>query len=271
MLEEIELIGRDNLLERKILPCCRKEKQASFFLVGKEGSGKSAILEWAHRYGKSPKAFVSCKDTPGENLKAIAEGWGLTIQRDDKIIPVQKATKEELKKVIFSQPKGNIYVDDLERIKPSFLDLLKSYRYRYGFRVYCAGTSSAAKKHGLRSILAGLREIKIKPIEKKYRLKLASQFCQQTGSTEDPQKIVEYSAGYPKRMEAMATGVAENKSQRTKGQELDISPILLLFFGGIMGLRYIGRGMESTYLYLIGGCAIIFTLILRYLLGKVMQ
>ncbi len=63
-------------------------------------------------------------------------------------------------------------------------------------------------------------------------------------------------------------GEVTPETAKTKGEEIDISPILLLVLVGVMMTRYLAIGLESTSLYLLGGFGMGLGLVFRFFLFK---
>jgi len=266
MFRKIGMIGRDKICG-EMLPRCRGEKPP-FILKGIRGVGKTALLRWAFMRGEEPKAFISASDTPKNNLEHIAKAWRLVIKYGDKKVPLQRAKISELKHAILTQKKGSIYIDDLHAAKPTFIIFLKTIRER--FKIFAAGVSPLTKED-LNPIMWGIVSIRVPPIDKKNRLEFAEKACEQYGSQEAPSELAQASRGYPARLIGMAQGAVEVKAPRVRGEEIDLSPSLLLLLAGIAALRYVGRGMDDTALYLIGGMGVALVLVLRFFLFRGMR
>ncbi len=258
------MIGRDKFLSKEVYPRC-KSKEIPFVLEGARGIGKSAILLWAYQYGKEPKAFISAADRVKESLLNIVDQWGLQVWDGEKKIPLQRAKIAELENTILKQPGGSIYIDDIQRATPSFLKRFKVWRER--FKTYCAGVPPF-KKEELKRNLWGLTRLHVEPIEKKYRFEFAKKACEKYGSFESPSEIAHNSRGYHGRIISMANGNIEVEPQRVQGEELDLSPALFLIVAGILALRFIGRGMDDTALYILGGLGMALVIVLRFFLYR---
>jgi hypothetical protein len=267
MFREIGMIGRDTILQKEIYSRC-KGKKAPFLLSGIRGVGKTAILRWAYEKGKEPKAFISASYSVKENLMKIAKNWNLEIKDGDKKISLARAKLSELENAIFRQTKGAIYIDDIQRATPALLRRFKVWRER--FNVFCAGVPPFNKEE-LKRNLWGLSEIEIKPIDKEHRLTLAQKACTFYGSTHLPTEIAHNSRGYPGRIIAMAKGTIDVETQRVKGEELDLSPVLLVFIVGLVVIRFVGRGLDDTALYILGGFGMGLAIFIRFFLYRGMK
>ena len=267
MFREIGMIGRDKLLQKEIYARCQGKK-APFILCGARGVGKTAILRWAYENGQEPKAFISASYSVKENLVKIAKKWGLEVRDGEKKISLARAKIAELENVIFKQPEGAIYIDDIQMATPAFLRRFKIWRER--FKLYCAGVPPFTKEE-LKRNLWGLKKIDLEPVAKTHRLEFAKKACEHYGSTKSPAEIAHTSRGYPGRIIAMAQGTIEVASQRVKGEELDLSPMLLIVIVGLVVLRFVGRGLEDTALYLLGGVGMAGAIIFRFFLYRGMK
>jgi hypothetical protein len=267
MFRELGMIGRDGILQKEIYSRC-KGRKAPFLLSGIRGIGKTAILRWAYENGKEPKAFISATYSVKENLLKIAKKWNLEIKDGDKKISLARAKLSDLENAIFKQSEGFIYVDDIQRATPALLRRFKVWRER--FSIFCAGVPPFNKEE-LKRNLWGFHTIDIKPIDKKHRLELAQKACQFYGSTHSPTEIAQNSRGYPGRIIAMAKGTIDVETQRVKGEELDFSPVLLLVIVGIMIFRFIGRGLDDTALYILGGVGMGLAVFIRFFLYRGMK
>jgi len=250
MWEEIGLIGRDRLLEREVYP--RVRKKVPFLLVGQRGVGKSSVLEWAHENTEEPKALVSALWTPKEIMVEICRAWGLTITNGGKAMSPERASVAVLERAINSAEEGIIFVDDIHAASPAFLRRLKVWRER--FTVSMAGTPPF-RRDELKRILWGLHEIEIEPLKEPDRQRLAELVCQQAGSDQVPSEIAVASRGYPGRIVDMARGVIEQTAPRVRGEEIDLSPILLFGLAAVVAVRYVGIGLGEVDLYILGGIA----------------
>ena len=69
----------------------------------------------------------------------------------------------------------------------------------------------------------------------------------------------------------MALGEVEHTSPRVRGEEVDLSPILILLLVGVVGLRYIGIGLSDTSLYILGGLGMGAVIFFRFFLWRGMS
>lgn len=264
MWRTIGLIGRDRLLEREILPRA-KGRKAGFLLQGAQGVGKTAVLEWAFDHAPGPKALISASHTIKENLTRIVSSWGLTVIVEGRPVKPYKATVIQLEQTVNQCSAGWIFVDDIQAATPTFLRRLKVWRERYV--IYCAGTPPFGRE-ALKRILWGLKAIDIRPLNKPDRERLARLACTRIGSAQGPRELAHASRGVPARLIAMARGEIEDRTPRAAGEELDLSPVLLLVLAGVMAVRYIGIGLGETDLYLLGGLGMGVAMFVRFWLYR---
>ena len=69
----------------------------------------------------------------------------------------------------------------------------------------------------------------------------------------------------------MARGEVEETQPRVQGEELDLSPLLLLGVCVLVACRYLGVGLSETDLYLIGGFGMGAVVFIRFLLMRGMK
>ncbi len=69
----------------------------------------------------------------------------------------------------------------------------------------------------------------------------------------------------------MARGEIENTSPRVRGEEVDISPVLILLIVGVVTLRYIGIGLSDVSLYVLGGVGMGLAIFARFFLWRGMS
>ncbi len=100
---------------------------------------------------------------------------------------------------------------------------------------------------------------------------LARAVCIHIGSTKSPSEIAKASGGMPARIVAMSLGEIETVSERVRGEEIDLAPLLLLAMAGTVALRYIGSGLGEIDLYMLGGIGTAGFLFFRYFLMRGMS
>ncbi len=203
-----------------------------------------------------------------EMLIEICRAWQLHLERDGKVLRPERATLSVLETAINKAAPGFIFINDIHNATPSFLRRLKLWRERFG--VFMAG-APPFKREELRRNLWGLHEIELKSLAKKDRNKLAELICRHVGSDKLPSEIAIASRGYPGRIVAMARGTIEQTSPRVLGEEIDLSPVLLLGLALLVAVRYIGIGLGEMDLYILGGIGMGFMVFFRFFLWKGMK
>jgi hypothetical protein len=266
-MQHYELIGRDKLLDDEIYPRTMDNRQ--FFLTGRRGIGKSALLEWSYNYNQSEKkALVSANWTVREMAIAIVKCWNLELTEegdDAKKINPDRAQLTVLEKAIAKENSGTIYIDDIHKATPTKIRRIRIWKER--FTVYFAGTPPYREE--IRPLLWGLKEIEIPPIPQEDRARLVAKMCADNGATVSIEDVVQASRGIPGRMYAMVLGnEVEDTSERVEGEEHDISWTLLVLIAVIVSVRYIGMGLGRFDLYVLGGLFMALGLIVRYFLFK---
>jgi hypothetical protein len=255
-MEEIKarkLIGRDNLLKREILPRLKNDKP--FILVGQKGIGKTELLKWAYCYYKGNKVYVSCNETRGTIVKRIAKKLGITINK--------KKVADLEQEVLKSHTKIAVFIDDLEKASPKhaiFLTHLGNWN-----TVYLAGVGHF--KERVKKLLWGKQKIRVKAIDRKYRLKLGRYVAKSLGCMISPEDIANQSKGIPGRAWAIGKGeVIRDDDERVEGEEINIAPVMLVFVVGIMMTRYIAMGIGERDLYVLAGMGMACSYLLRYVI-----
>lgn len=253
------LIGRDALLRKEILP--RLKTNRPFYLVGQRGIGKTAILKWAYEHYEGKKLFIGCGETYGQLVKEIA-----TVQGQDLL---SKKTVTEIEKELLKMEPITLFLDELERATPKQARLLKALNEFWP--IYLAGIQPFRDE--IKVILWGKSEIRIQPIEKKYRHLFAEHCIQETGSLTDLTTLIQTSRGIPARYWATSRGEPlKNDYERVDGEEINIAPMLFLILVGIVLMRYLGRATDDKTLYLLGsilmGLSVLFRMMVYTLTRK---
>jgi hypothetical protein len=262
-----ELIGRDKLLENEIYPRTMDNKQ--FFLTGRRGIGKSALLEWSFEVNSlEKKVFLSADWTVREMLIHIVKSWNLELTEegdDAKKIAPDRAQVTVLEKAISKENSGTIYIDDIHKATPTKIRRIRLWKER--FTVYFAGTPPYREE--IRPLLWGLKEIEVPFIPQEDRNRLVSKLCAENGVSISIEDVVQASRGVPGRMMAMVLGnEVEDTSERVDGEEHDISWTLLVLVVLIMSVRYIGMGSGRFDLYVLGGLLAGVGLLVRYFMFR---
>lgn len=267
MWQKIGLVGRDNLLKTEIWPRVKNPKP--FLLLGPAGIGKTALLEWAYEHCKGPKAYMSAVNTVRENLQAICRGWDLEIiDEEGKHKPISRASLALLEKAVFKADPGVLFLDEFDKATPAFIRRLKPLAERH--TLIAAGKPNF-KKEELKRLTWGMAEIKVPPLQPKDRLELAHRLVKHFGSPIAPSEVATASRGFPARILALCRGEVETHSVKVEGEELDLSPIFLLGLAGLVAVRYIAVGLESTDLYILGGLGMGLGVFARFFLYRGMS
>ena len=232
------MIGRDNLLTKEIYP--RLKNKRPFYLVGQRGIGKTAILKWAHEQCQDKKLYIGCGETYGPIVKAIA-----AVQGQDAI---SKKTITEIEKELLTLEPITLFLDEIEKATPKLIRLLKALNEFWPINM--AGIQPFRDE--LKPLLWGKTELRINPLDNKYRRELAEFCIKETGSLTDASTMIQMSRGVPARCWAIARGEPlKNDYERVDGEEINIAPLLFLGLVLVMLARYIGRATDDKTLYLI--------------------
>ena len=257
----MQIIGRDQLLSKEVLPRVRSSRGA--YITGQRGIGKTAILEWAHEHAKGDKILLSAKLQHSEMLRLLTRHFDISTKGLS-----QPDTESRIIQEAANRPGLWIFLDDLESATPkkcSFLILLLPY-----IILWCAG-NAPIREHQKR-MLWGRAEIKVGSIAQKYRLALALEIIKSTGARISPAELAHASFGVPGRAWAIARGeLPRREAQHVEGEEINLLPLALIGLGGIMALRAIGAGLGQTDLYLMGGVGAGLGVAARYWLYRSMR
>ncbi len=266
MWRDVRLIGRDNLLKDEIRPRLRERK--GFVLTGQHGIGKSALLEWASDYAPGKVAFISSTWTVKEILKSICIDWDLQVTNDSgESVSQSKWQSTWMDRAVYScDASANwLMIDDIHQATPAILRRIKIMRDRCIIAV--AGVPPFRREE-LRRILWGLPEIRVKTLSNTAMTRIATLAAPLLQSRTPVAEAVHASRGIPGQLMHALRGEVTPETAKTAGEEIDISPVLLLGLVAIMVTRYIAVGLESTSLYLLGGLGMSVGLIFRFFLFK---
>lgn len=243
----MNIYGQDNLLKELLI---LTQKSTPFQLVGSQGVGKSTILEWISQNSNIPAILVSCSETRAEWLKEIKRCAGIEAKKTNDIQRALEAGEVQ---------KFALFVDDLQQIKPQLIQLIKSLKNC--FICYAGDTEREEAKR----LLWGVKKIEIKKLDKKASEHLAfeAQKLSQNKNI-DIQKIIQNSGGNPQMIIAQINGIETDALAKDRREEINILPLIIAIFVCIViSLRYLGRAVGETDLYLIGGMGIGVALIVR--------
>lgn len=260
---DINLVGRSQLIE-KLHRMINKQKR--FRLIGQAGIGKTAILEFLHEWDKGEKSsLIDARDTYFNLLKRIAEDWDLDVE------PVKgksKPNKDDYEDAIWKEEGHYLFIDNLHSAADQKIYLFK----RLAERHFLSG--ALASKTKLRPQLKQLfwylsEEVEVEKLNKPDMEKLIRGACKYLGSRASIEEIKEHARGLPGRAVAFAlTGNIPKEDVHLPSEEIDISWVLLIFAGGIVVFRYLGRSIGATDFTLLGGAGIILVLLIRLLVQQ---
>lgn len=268
MWQEIGLIGRDRLLSKEILP--RIRGKGRFYLTGQRGIGKTAILEWACNHCPGPKAFVSAVLSPRDFLIELCLQFGIEPNLDDKELSVERKlnrmSRQSLEKLIVQlDVKGSIFIDELERIKPTVIKFLSFLSTKH--RIFFAGIPPFRDE--VRKYLWGAIEIEVKRLEKKDTLRIAERVSENVGKIMEIEQVANASDGVPGKVVQMALGEIEwKKPTRTKEEEINIAPVLLLVVAVAVFIRYLSIGMNMMDIYILSGLGVSLGVFARFFIYR---
>ena len=269
MWQETGLLGRDYLLSKQIMP--RLKEGRGFVLSGRHGSGKTAILEWIIQNQPTghPFALVSATATVKEILVEICLGWGLEVEDDTgKVRGRSRWQVSWMERAILAHHGGWLMIDDIHLATPALLRRLKLLRDRV---VIVAAGVPPFKREELRRLLWGLPELQIKPLRTKDMTRIARTAAPILQSRTPVEEAVHAARGIPGQLIAALRGEVTPEAAKVRGEEIDLSPLILFGLAGIMMLRYIARGVESQSLYMLSGIGMGVGLIVRFYLFKGMN
>lgn len=264
MWRQIKLIGRDRLLSEQIRPRLREGR--GFVLTGQHGIGKTALLEWTMKHTPGKVALVSATWTVKEILAQICSDWRLEVRNDDgEVISKSRWQVAWMEKAVLAQTDNWLFIDDIHQTTPALLRRLKTIRDRC---LLVGAGVPPFRRDELRRLLWGLPELKIKPLPAKEMNRIAKTAAPILCTRTPIPDAVHAARGIPGQLMHALRGEVTPETAKTKGEEIDISPILLLVLVGVMMTRYLAIGLESTSLYLLGGFGMGLGLVFRFFLFK---
>ena len=263
-----KILGQDKWLKKEIYK--RLIDKKAFFLCGQQGIGKTAILKFSYNHYPNPKIpyqketnpkklFLSCNISYGQIVKEIARAQNINSK---------SKTVSELETLTIKAEKITLFLDDLERAGPKILKFLVALNDIW--EIFIAGREPIREE--AKRLLWGKEKLRVKPIDKSFRKKLAEYCVSETGSKIPVSDIATQSRGVPGRAWAIARGEKiRHESDRVEDEEINIAPVLLIFLAGLIAFRYVSRGLGETGLVLLAGALMGASVLLRYLvytLGK---
>ncbi len=269
MWQQTGLLGRDYLLAKQIMPRLREGR--GFVLTGRHGSGKTAILEWIRENHPAAErlALVSAGSTVKEILVEICLTWGLEVKDDEgKVRGKTRWQVAWLERAVLAQKEGWLMIDDIHQAPPALLRRLKLLRDRV--TIIGAGVPPFRREE-LRRLLWGLPELQIKPLQTKEMTRIAKAAAPILQSRTPVDEAVHAARGLPGQLMAALRGEVTPEAAKVRGEEIDLSPLLLIVLAGVMVTRYIAVGLESTSLYMLGGLGMGMGLIVRFYLFRGMD
>ena len=247
------IIGRDNLLAKEIYPRINKNKP--FCLVGQRGIGKTVILNWAYEHYAGKKILVNCGETYGHIIKQIAS--------EQKTEDRSKKTINDLERDVVKGEKIALFVDEIEKATPKLIRLFKALNELWP--IYFAGLEPFREE--IKVLLWGKQKIRLNPINKQHRRKLAEACIKETGSLTDVNTLVNVARGIPARAWAIARGEpVKNDNERVEGEEINIAPMLLLGLAFAVIMRYVSRETGEKELYILGSIIMGMAVVIRLLI-----
>ena len=267
MWKEVGLIGRDNLLSKQILP--RLKSGVGFVLMGQHGIGKSAILEWCYDHITDRKTIVSATWSQTDIFKKICSDWGLDVLgANGEVLNKSRWRVPDMQKAILAEEGLYILIDDIHRVQPAVLQKLKAFRDR--FVMICAGVPPF-KKEELKRMMWGLKYIEVDALTTADIKRIGLKAAPIIKSVTPVNEAAHASRGIPAHLFHSLRGEITPETAKTREEEVDISPIILIAFAGVMALRYFARGMESSAMLLLSGLGMAGLVIVRFYLFKGMS
>ena len=257
MWEEIGLLGRDQLLSKHIIP--RLRGKTGFVLLGQHGIGKSALLGWCIKYAAGKKSLISATWPAKQMMEQICKDWEL--EPEGKTIA-------DLYRAILAEQGHWLMIDDIQRVTPAALQKIKPIRDRH--LLVCAGIPPI-RKDELKRLLWGLKYIEVGHINNTDMKRLANAAAPLLATKTPIVEAVHAARGIPAVLFHALRGEVTPETAKTKDEEIDISPLLLIAVAGVMGMRYIARGMDSPSLYMLSGLGTAALVIGRFYLFRGMK
>jgi hypothetical protein len=264
MWRETGLLGRDRLLGAGL---ARARAGVPVYIVGRRGVGRSAILAWlaAHISG-GRVALISGGRPVSDVLRAVLGAWGVhAVRRGDREVSLERATVAELEAAMSAQPSGGVIcVDDLHLAAPALLRRLRVWRERHMLHY----SAVPPLREEAAPLVWGAYEVQVPPLDRRSAERMAQAVCARVASRHAPSEVARLSRGVPARIVALARGALETRTQRAAGEEVDLSPALLLAVVGVVVLRVVGVVDHVPDLYALGAIGVAVALLLRVLIWR---
>jgi hypothetical protein len=267
MWQKTKLLGRDHLLSKQVKP--RLNEGRGFVLTGRHGAGKTAIMEWITQNTPGKIALVSAANTVKEIFTELCIAWKIEVQDDTgKVRGRTSWLLAWMERAVLQQTGGLLLIDDIHQAPPALLRRLKLLRDRV--TIIAAGVPPF-KREELRRILWGLPEIHIKSLAAHEMTRIAQAAAPILQSRTPISEAVHAARGMPGQLIAALRGEVTPESSKVQGEELDLSPLLLVVLAGVMMLRYLAHGLESISLYMLGGVGMALGIVFRFYLFRGME
>ncbi len=282
--DKIPLIGRDNELKRinDLL-----NKKISILITGKAGTGKKYML---NNLNFTQKTLIvdDCKEFKKslinillhllESKSAVAELLYNTSDHSKLIVRIQKESIAAISKAIIDSTQKHefiLVISDIDLITDSSMKALKVLKEH--FIILTTARNIKIKQS---DFLWDFEKIELKNLHRKDALNLTYTLTNML-DIEDKQfmlnKIFDTSDGNPRMITELVERISKesiisneiieelcNSYLGRQAQEFDMSMILLLIFGGLAALKYVGRESGDSSLQFLGGIIMIILLFARY-------
>lgn len=282
------LVGRETeirLIEMHL------NKGVSVILTGTIGIGKSHLMNNL-KFSKKVLEIDDAKEFKKSIAGALLHVYGdketvaeMIYGTTDPNALSTKVSRESLislcQLLISATEKGEyiLKINDLDQITPTVVKALEVLKDHFTIL-----TSARSIKMKDTPFLWNFEKIELKPLSRPDSLRLFHRFVNPSDiqNLEFVQnKIYDTSAGNPRmivelseRLQSEPIINAETADEicgsylGKQTQEIDLSPYLLIGFGSLMILRYIGRESGEKGLQLIGGCVMVVLLFARFFFRK---
>lgn len=267
MWEQVGLIGRDAVLSKHVYP--RIKRKTGFVLTGQHGIGKTAILQWAFEKAEGRKTMVSAAWPQGQTLRTICSDWGLEIMGDNEKPKRKQSWKAPEMEMAINREQGLwLFIDDIHRATPSLLLRLKSFRDKH---IIVATGVPPFNKEELKRLLWGLTYVEVKHLKKKDLRRIAEKAGPIIGSSTPVNEAVHACGGIPAHLLHSMRGEITPETAKGKDEEIDISPVILIAFGGVIVYRMLARDGGSASMTMFSGIMMAGVLVGRFFLFKGMS
>ncbi|RYC70076.1 tyrosine-type recombinase/integrase [Spirosoma sordidisoli] len=279
-----DLVGRDEEARRIQQLISNK---VSVILVGPTGIGKSFLLESLSYPGKVleiddvsdfKKSIASALIHLLGSREAVAELLYKTTDADAVRAKVSKESLPSLCKLLTDCCDRKEYVlliNDIDRITPTVVKALEQLKDHF-----VIVTSARRIPLDKSSFLWNFEKIELTPLSRPDSLRLLHRLTADlamNGTEWIQNKIWDTSAGNPRMITELAERIRQepvidsyvvdticNEYLGRQTQEIDASPFLLLLFGGLIILKYVGRESGEDGLTFIGSAIMALLLFARY-------